>query len=188
MNTAIRPAAKWAAQNPDVAQWVKEHRESSSFANSLIDYARLHGRLTANQENAVRKIIAQNKETPTVDVARLKSAFAAARASGLRRLSITMGPIVVKPASETSANAGSLYVTDDAGVYLGKIVSGAFRSTRVCTPEQRELVARLVSDPRAAVEAYGIESGVCCICNRELTDPVSVARGIGPVCATRFGW
>ena len=33
---------------------------------------------------------------------------------------------------------------------------------------------------------YGIQFGVCCVCGRELTDEVSVSRGIGPVCARRF--
>jgi Family of unknown function (DUF6011) len=28
----------------------------------------------------------------------------------------------------------------------------------------------------------------CAVCNRELSDPVSVEAGIGPICAERFGW
>lgn len=33
----------------------------------------------------------------------------------------------------------------------------------------------------------GQRTGTCCICSRELTHPVSVASGIGPVCADRWG-
>jgi hypothetical protein len=35
-------------------------------------------------------------------------------------------------------------------------------------------------------EAYGHEHGVCCLCGRELTNPDSIERGIGPVCASKF--
>lgn len=34
--------------------------------------------------------------------------------------------------------------------------------------------------------AYGTLTGICAICGARLTDPVSVERGIGPVCAARF--
>lgn len=37
-----------------------------------------------------------------------------------------------------------------------------------------------------ASKAYGREIGVCGVCNRTLTDPDSIALGIGPVCATRL--
>lgn len=33
---------------------------------------------------------------------------------------------------------------------------------------------------------WGHQWGRCLVCNAELTDPKSVARGIGPVCAKRF--
>lgn len=34
--------------------------------------------------------------------------------------------------------------------------------------------------------AYGRRTGRCGICGRELTDPVSIERGIGPICADKF--
>jgi hypothetical protein len=34
----------------------------------------------------------------------------------------------------------------------------------------------------AVASAFGLANGICAICAAELTDPVSVARGIGPVC------
>lgn len=33
--------------------------------------------------------------------------------------------------------------------------------------------------------AFGIRTGTCAICARTLTDPESIARGIGPVCVSR---
>lgn len=45
------------------------------------------------------------------------------------------------------------------------------------------------TNPAAVVEYLrlkGKQSGICEACGRELTDPVSIARGIGPVCEGRF--
>jgi len=37
----------------------------------------------------------------------------------------------------------------------------------------------------ADAKAWGVETGVCCVCSAFLTDPKSVEAGIGPVCASR---
>lgn len=37
-------------------------------------------------------------------------------------------------------------------------------------------------------KAHGMETGWCICCGADLTDPVSVANGIGPVCASKRGW
>lgn len=52
-----------------------------------------------------------------------------------------------------------------------------------------EIVALLddiEADPLAAAMKFGKLSGRCCSCGRDLTDPVSIEAGIGPVCATKF--
>lgn len=51
---------------------------------------------------------------------------------------------------------------------------GALRAIR---PEHR------MSQDEA--RAWGVEMGICCVCAAVLTDPESVARGIGPVCGKR---
>lgn len=56
------------------------------------------------------------------------------------------------------------------GTYRGKI------------QQQLEIIA---SDPYAAAAAYGQLTGTCGRCGRQLEDEESVARGIGPVCATK---
>ena len=38
----------------------------------------------------------------------------------------------------------------------------------------------------AAIMAHGKLSGRCCSCGRDLTDPESIERGIGPICAGKF--
>lgn len=34
---------------------------------------------------------------------------------------------------------------------------------------------------------YGQETGVCCMCGRVLTNENSIAEGLGPICAGKFG-
>jgi hypothetical protein len=43
-------------------------------------------------------------------------------------------------------------------------------------------------DPKAAAAQHGLESGSCSVCGRDLTDPESIARGIGPICAEKFSF
>lgn len=42
------------------------------------------------------------------------------------------------------------------------------------------------TDPEAALAREGQATGTCGCCGRTLTDPVSVARGIGPICIAGF--
>lgn len=48
------------------------------------------------------------------------------------------------------------------------------------------LLAEIESDPLATAQKYGKLSGSCCSCGRDLTDPESIAAGIGPICAGKF--
>ena len=53
-----------------------------------------------------------------------------------------------------------------------------------------QALAILLSGKEGAINglrAYGMESGHCGICGRELTAPESIEMGIGPVCAEKIG-
>lgn len=115
----------------------------------------------------------------------LRAAFDKLRESGLKRISLRMQGFKVKPAPETGKNAGALYVTEGE-TYLGKIAGGRFLRAAACTTVVADKVASLVADPMAAIKASGIETGTCAVCGLELTDPESIARGIGPICAERL--
>jgi hypothetical protein len=46
----------------------------------------------------------------------------------------------------------------------------------------------ITADDRMTLDeakAWGVETGICCVCSAFLTDPKSVSAGIGPVCASR---
>jgi Family of unknown function (DUF6011) len=53
----------------------------------------------------------------------------------------------------------------------------------------QDLTRRLLeieADPERAAVLYGKASGNCSICGRDLTDPESIERGIGPICAGKY--
>jgi Family of unknown function (DUF6011) len=190
---AASAVAAFAEAHPAVWTWM--NGSSFPFAVSLKDALERFGSLTANQLAAAEKCAAKLAEkraekaadAPVVEVSALEKAFDAAVASGLKYPRLRVAGIAVTPARAGSKNAGALYVK--AGdQYLGKITGGQFFATRECTTEQKAKVVEVVSDPEAAAKAYGIETGTCSCCGRELTDPVSVANGIGPICATKYGW
>jgi len=50
-----------------------------------------------------------------------------------------------------------------------------------------ESLMAFAADPAGVAKAYGVKTGHCCFCSRELTDKVSVGLGYGPVCAAHWG-
>lgn len=50
------------------------------------------------------------------------------------------------------------------------------------------ILEAIVADPEKAASDYGHEIGKCGICSRTLTNPESIAKGIGPICAGKAGW
>lgn len=188
----------WRQANPEAAAWIDANDGRFDFATNMSNALVQWGALTPNQLAAIHRCIEKSKvrqeeaqarvaAAPTVNVTELEDAFQRALNAGLKRVRLNMGSLEVKPAKVTSANPGALYVTND-GEYLGKVMGGRFLRVRACDDQQEAQVLKLLADPKAAAQAYGIETGVCCICSRELTDPVSIAQGIGPICAGRFGW
>ena len=199
-------AAEYRANHPDVTAWLEANRLKSSFAGSLMDAIARYGALTEGRERAVKNAIARDAtreaervharqvaalNAPVADTARLEKAFAAARSNGLKYPKITMGEITFVPASANSRYPGAIFVKGGRAFeapYYGRIEGGKFFKSGQCSADQEKVAMALVNDPQKAVEAYGQLTGNCAICNRLLTDPESVKRGIGPICADRFGW
>jgi hypothetical protein len=95
---------------------------------------------------------------------------------------------VFSPAGANSANAGAVYVKGERDAYLGKVLGGRFQRSRDCSDEQALDIVEIAGDPKSAAIAHGKKFGKCSVCARDLSDPESVERGIGPVCADRYGW
>lgn len=75
---------------------------------------------------------------------------------------------------------------------VGKIENGVLVifhgriAGRITAKELRDALLLIEQDPEAAAVLHGKASGRCAVCSRDLTDPESIARGIGPICAEKF--
>lgn len=186
------------AREPEVAAWID--RGESTFQNDMKAAILRYGDLTDNQlgackrsAGALREAMKRNEErqahAPKVEMAKIEEAFAAARASGLKNRKLRIGAYNLQDASAASANAGAIYVKSANGNYLGKIKDGRFmRSFTLRHDEQEKEIVELLADPKGSAIAYGKMMGACSCCGRPLTDPESVAAGIGPICASKWGF
>jgi hypothetical protein len=64
---------------------------------------------------------------------------------------------------------------------------GAYRKENLDADRRVSIMRRIEEDPQKAMIDYGQQSGVCGRCSSPLTDPESLARGIGPICAGKMG-
>jgi hypothetical protein len=182
--------------NAPEIKWIIQHAPSNDFAFSLDRQLKSKGTLTDNQIAAVARIVARNAAAPvaaagvevgSAGVGAVQVAFATATENGLKRPKLRLGDFVLKMAPATGRNAGAIYVTA-SDAYLGKIADGQFTGSRDCSDEQRAQIVTLCADPIKSAVAYGQQTGICACCGRELTDPDSIERGIGPICASNFGF
>jgi len=199
-NNKVRKADKWFAAHPEITAWMLQSAPTFDFAQSLHDAVVQYGSLTDGQLAAAEKCVAKvarfkaerdaprTADTQVTWAATLIGAFDTARATGLKRLRLIIGDLTFSPAAPGSTNPGCLYVKDGAQ-YLGKITpAGGFFKVRECTPEHVAELESIGADPLAAALLHGQQTGQCSCCGRELTNPDSIERGIGPICAARWGW
>jgi hypothetical protein len=123
--------------------------------------------------------------------ARLFDTFKAAKSRGLKRLTMRFSSIIVKP----SRDLQSLWVlssteTEEGNYgpqpkYLGKITPNRLDSR--LSDDIKAVLLEAASDPLTAAVRYGRETGSCSCCGRDLTNPESIAAGIGPICREKYG-
>lgn len=66
---------------------------------------------------------------------------------------------------------------------------GDYQKLTLRRDEQEAMLRKIdQAGTRNAMLAYGLHSGVCGKCSSPLSDPTSLARGIGPKCAAKMGW
>jgi hypothetical protein len=162
------------------------------FAASLL---RQWGRLSTAQLAWAHKLALQvtaPAAAPAGDsqLAGLFAPFDHARQGGRKRLAIRTPDAILKP----SKCGDYLYVSDPNNTepgyygsqprYLGKV---SRQGVTNCSAEVADNLRLIAADPLSAAVAYGRLTGSCSICARTLTDPVSIERGIGPICADNYG-
>lgn len=194
-NLAARIAA-FNGENPGLHDYLASARSWSEFAGKLADEISERGSLTERQlaaaqsmraKAAARREAKQAERTSEVDLAGIFTMFDKARENGLKKLIYRAKGLKISPAKEGSANAGGLYVKTNGGDYLGKVMGSKFIASAAATDEHKALLAEIAVDPSKVARDYGKETGQCCCCGRELSDPISIAQGIGPICANGWG-
>lgn len=70
--------------------------------------------------------------------------------------------------------------------FVNRIHANGLRINAVKGTDAEAILDQIAADPLAASAEYGKHTGVCGMCMRMLTNPESVARGIGPICAGRL--
>jgi len=177
--------------------FLAKNSDWSDFFRSLYDQVLGGKRLSDNQiaaiERSMAKMAAKREEkqaarTSSVDLGTIHAMFDKARDSGLSKLIYRANGLVLTPAKAASANAGGIYVKTKGGEYLGKVMGTKFICTSAATDDHKATLNAVAADPAGEAVRYGRETGECCLCGRELTDPVSVAAGIGPICAGKWGF
>jgi hypothetical protein len=203
--SAAESLAAFEAEHPVVWAWIKANAQKFDFATKMVETIVNFGSLTPGQLAACQRCadrdvqkaaertqrVQQAPQVASEGIDRLKAAFDRAVAysaeKGLKLSPrITVAGTTISPAKAHSANPGALYVK--AGqTYLGKISGGQFFASRDCSAEQQAKVLAFVADPAEAAKVYGQTTGTCCVCNATLRSEWK-HRGIGPVCAEKFGW
>lgn len=73
-------------------------------------------------------------------------------------------------------------------LFLSHLVGapGDFQKYPVMGEAKKAIIAEIGLDPKAAAVRFSKEFTICAVCGSPLSDPVSLASGLGPVCAKRF--
>ena len=197
-------AQEWKDANPAEAMWMETSAPRFAFAGAMLEALNKFGSLTEKQFETVQRLTLQSAQfmaerqaekairaesAPVVTVEAIEVAFNNAKQAGIKFPKLRLDTFVFSPASETSKNAGAIYIKNkEDGVYLGKVAGGRLFTSRDCDAETSERIVAVSSDPKQAAIAYGQKFGKCAICARALTDKDSIALGIGPICAEKYGF
>tara|TARA_R110002096_G_scaffold112327_1_gene244847 strand:- start:2225 stop:2917 length:693 start_codon:yes stop_codon:yes gene_type:complete len=184
--------AKFNEANPGLIDALKELTSWNSFAASLVEQFDDRGSLSDKQTGAAVAMLmkvkankANKPEAPSVDLSNVVAMFNKAH-EAIKTPKFRFEDLVISRAPDAGANAGALYVKVD-GEYMGKVKEGKFFGIRFTPEDTLSKLQKIAESPLSAAVAYGRRTGACACCGRELTVHASIERGIGPICAERFG-
>lgn len=175
----------------------------NSFALSLASQLEERGSLSEKQVQAAQRMLAKleaNKKkrddaATAVDLSAIRDMFETAYSKGHKRPKYRAEGLVISRAPDSGRNAGSLYVKlddDDEFAeceYQGKLTpDNMFRPVGSVDARTLEALNAIAANPAEAAVRYGRRTGQCSICARQLTNSESIDRGIGPICADKFGF
>lgn len=201
LDAKARAVEIFEATHPGLMKFLGEAGSWSEFAGSLFHQIADRGSLSERQLSAAlsmrAKVVAKQeaaeaaKRNPVsfaADLSPIKAMFDNAVCSGYKKPAYRAEGIVIKRAPDSGRNAGALYVTnEETSEYLGKVIDLKFFPVRG-GEKAAETLQEIAKDPLAAAIRYGRRTGQCACCGRELTNGESIERGIGPICADKWGF
>lgn len=207
--TRMPNPANWeafAALKPAIAAWIVAKKATFDFAASMETAVLTWGDLTEKQQAAVERCMARDAARvsaprPAATVLAVQNIRDALTARGKAKIMVCGFQFKLAPMS--GANPGAMYVNHN-GTYIGKIATdGTFHPGRDFDRETLSLLVEACQDPAGAVRRFAEETArrlalaeaegrpmtlPCGCCGLTLSDPVSVRRGIGPICAGKWGF
>ena len=165
--------------------YLQEHLAYNTFAQDLTQKSKLsdkqvawvHYLATEHLKNALKN------ETTTGEYYDLVTKMYSA-GSNRNKFQVRLPGVTISTVNK-GQNIGCLYVFENNN-YVGKI-----NSQGELIGDVSEDVTNILLDANENLlklaQLYGHETGNCSICNRTLSDPLSIQMGIGPVCAKRLG-
>lgn len=190
--------AAFMREHPAEWAWIKAKAPTFDFAASMAVAIDKWGSLTENQMAAVNRMVqrdadrlaergVERERAAFVDVSQIVQVFANAREHKKKPV-LKCGALELAAAPAHGKNPGAIYVKRVSdGMYLGKIEGALFAPRRDATDGDLAELAAINADPLAAAQAHGKATGVCSCCGAELTNPESIALGIGPICRSKWG-
>ena len=130
-------------------------------------------------------------DTSEPQFSRLFDTFKAAKSRGLKRLTMRFSGVIVRPSRDLQSLwvlSATETVEGDYGLqpkYLGKVTPNRLDSR--LADDVKSVLLEAAADPLTAAIRYGKETGACSCCGRDLTNPDSIAAGIGPICREKYG-
>ena len=183
---------KFEEANPGLIDALREVVSWNSFAASLVEQFDDRGSLSEKQTGAAVAMLmkvkankANRAEAPTVDLSNVVAMFNKAH-EAIKTPKFRFENLVISRAPDTGANAGALYVKVD-GEYAGKVKEGKWFGLRSAPQDTLSKLQQIAESPLDSAVAYGRKTGNCAMCGRDLTKHESIERGVGPICAERFG-
>ena len=184
--------------NPVEYEFLLKNATWSDFYKSLFDNVEKYGDLTEKQMNCVREGIAREEEkerkkeeqtTTGIDLKVVHEKFNKARENKIKRPVMRLEKIKLSRAPDNGVNAGHIYVKDiDTSAYYGKVTpEGTFKPVYNGPEWVGPYLLDVAQDVLKAARTYGLKTGVCSCCGRELTKNESIEAGIGPICAGKWG-
>lgn len=150
---------------------------------------------TPGQSRVLRDLYARATSTSSLvklgPMQRILDLFAAASESGLKnpKLIIRDEQGTKYKLMPSTREPGTIAVFEDKVErgFRGTIKADGAYDTRTASPALVKALTAFACDPVKAAQLFGHQTGCCCFCARELTDPQSVAVGYGPICASKWG-